>query len=102
MLIVAIGLRLLLQPYPHVLPPIWFLFVRPEVCLRLPSDSTSLWTPLPLAMYLPLHGRTRDLHPLEFAHAGRTKIPPSVLKGGISIDEHPYFRETINELEDII
>ena len=26
-----------------------FLFVRPGFCLRLPSDSTSRWTPLPLA-----------------------------------------------------
>ena len=26
-----------------------FLFVRPRFCLRLPSDSTSRWTPLPLA-----------------------------------------------------
>src|SRR5699024_6210804 len=26
-----------------------FLFVRPGVCRRLPSDSTSRWTPLPLA-----------------------------------------------------
>src|SRR5690625_7893731 len=25
-------------------------------------------------MCLPLQGRTRDLHPLEFAHAGRTKV----------------------------
>ncbi|MEX0605276.1 MAG: hypothetical protein WD623_16030 [Marinobacter sp.] len=24
-----------------------FLFVRPVLCLRLPSDSTSRWTPLP-------------------------------------------------------
>ena len=30
-------------------PYIWFLFVRPRLCLRLPSDSTSRWTPLPLA-----------------------------------------------------
>src|SRR5690625_3516568 len=73
MIEVAIGLQLLLQPYPHVLPPIWFLFVRPEVCLELPPDSISLWTPLLSAMYLPLLGRTRDLHPLESAHAGRTK-----------------------------
>ncbi|MDF1511014.1 hypothetical protein PZE06_23045, partial [Robertmurraya sp. DFI.2.37] len=43
------------------------------VCLELPSDSTSPWTPLLSAMYLPLPGRTRDFHPLEFAHAGRTK-----------------------------
>ena len=26
-----------------------FLFVGPGLCLRLPSDSTSRWTPLPLA-----------------------------------------------------
>lgn len=26
-------------------------------------------------MYLPLPGHTRDFHPLEFAHAGRTKKP---------------------------
>jgi hypothetical protein len=30
-------------------PLIWFLFIRPRFCLRLPSDSTSPWTPLPLA-----------------------------------------------------
>src|SRR5699024_7750778 len=59
--------------YLHALPLIWFLFVRPEVCRELPSDSTSQWTPLLLAMYLPLPGCTRDFHPLEFAHAGQTK-----------------------------
>lgn len=73
MIVVAIGLRLLSQPYPHTLPLIWFLFVRPEVCRRLPLDSISRWTPLPLAMCLPLLGRTRDSHPLEFARAGQTK-----------------------------
>ena len=36
-----------------------FLFVRPEVCLQLPSDSTSRWTPLPLAVSFPLPGRFR-------------------------------------------
>ena len=30
------------------MPYIWFLFVRPRVCLRLPSDSASRRTPLPL------------------------------------------------------
>jgi hypothetical protein len=41
----------------------WFLFVRPEVCpwlvcshIRLPSDSTSQWTPLPSAIPFPLPG----------------------------------------------
>ena len=31
------------------MPYMQFLFVRPRLCLRLPSDSTSRWTPLPLA-----------------------------------------------------
>ena len=49
-----------------------FLSVRPDFCRRLPSDSTSRWTPLPLAICFPSLGRIRDLHPLEHAHAGRT------------------------------
>mgnify|MGYP007017317689 CR=1 FL=1 len=36
----------LVHPYQ---PYTWFLFIRPRFCLRLPSDSTSQWTPLPLA-----------------------------------------------------
>jgi hypothetical protein len=31
------------------MPYMWFLFVRPRVCLRLPSDSASRRTPLPSA-----------------------------------------------------
>ena len=49
-----------------------FLFVRPDVCRRLPSDSTSQWTPLPLAIAFPLLGQLRDLHPLDNTHAERT------------------------------
>ena len=33
---------------PHM-PYMWFLFVRPRVCFRLTSYSTSRWTHLPLA-----------------------------------------------------
>ena len=56
----------------------WFLFVRPEICLHLPSDSTSRWTPLVFGYDLPATGRSRDFHPLEYAHAGRTaKQPPA-------------------------
>ena len=32
-----------------IMPHMRFLFVGPRFCLRLPSDSTSRWTPLPLA-----------------------------------------------------
>ena len=31
------------------MPCMWFLYVRPRLCIRLPSDSTSRWTPLPSA-----------------------------------------------------
>ncbi|KIA76077.1 hypothetical protein DB43_BF00020 [Parachlamydia acanthamoebae] len=41
-----------------------FLFVRPAFCLRLPSDSTSQWTPLPLASTSPCRV-CRGLSPLS-------------------------------------
>ena len=50
-----------------------FLYVRSDVCRQLPSDSTSRWTPLFLAMQFPLLGLARDFHPLDNAHAERTK-----------------------------
>jgi len=53
-------------------PYIKFLSVRPDVCLRLPSDSVSRRTPLSSAVHFPLLGRVGDLHPLERTHAGRT------------------------------
>ena len=54
---------------------IWsFLYVRSDVCRQLLSDSTSQWTSLLLAIQFPLLGLTRDLHPLDNAHAERTKI----------------------------
>lgn len=63
---VVIGLRLVMQPDPHAKPYMWFLFVRPEICpwlacshIRLPSDFTSRWTPLPSAISFPLPGGFR-------------------------------------------
>ena len=50
-----------------------FLFVSPVVCSRLPSDSTSRWTPLPFSYPFPTAGQGRDFHPIERAPAGRTK-----------------------------
>ena len=41
--------------------------------IRLPSDSTSRRTPLPLAISFPLSGHFTDLHRLDYAHAGRTR-----------------------------
>ena len=49
-----------------------FLFVRPGFCLRLPSDSTSRWTPLPLANASYCQGAfgtfTLKLSPMSGAH----------------------------------
>ena len=39
--------------------------------IRLPSDSTSRWTPLPLAISFPLSGHYTDFHPLETCAARR-------------------------------
>lgn len=50
-----------------------FLFVKPRVCLQLPSDSPSPGTPLLLGCALPTTVRARNLHLLNFAHAGHTK-----------------------------
>ena len=56
-----------------------FLFVRSDVCRQLPSDSTSRWTPLLLAIQFPLLGLARDFHPLDNAHAERTDDNQSVI-----------------------
>ena len=54
------------------IPYMKFLSVRSDICRRLPSDFNSRWTPLPLTIQFPLLGLTRDLHPLDNAHAERT------------------------------
>ena len=68
----SLGLWLVWQPHPVYVCLMRFLFVRPEVCLQLPSDSSSPRTPLLLAMCLALLTRTQDFHLLDCAHAGRT------------------------------
>ena len=75
----SLGFQFVTQPYPTCICLMWFLFVRPGVCRRLPSDSLSPWTPLPLAMCLAPSTRTRDFHPLDCAHAGRTLTKPCLM-----------------------
>ena len=41
--------------------------------LHTQNTSKMGWLTLSLAVHFPLVGRVRDLHPLECAHAGRTK-----------------------------
>jgi hypothetical protein len=40
-----------------------FLFVGPGLCLQLPSDSTSRWTPLLFSSRFPSSGLVEDFHP---------------------------------------
>ena len=52
--------------------------------IRLPSDSTSRWTPLSLAISFPPSGHFTDLHRLDYAHAGRTRKAGSKIKSASS------------------
>jgi len=42
----GIGLWIVMPSHPDCMPHMRFLFVGPALCLQLPSDSTSRWTPL--------------------------------------------------------
>src|SRR5574344_2677950 len=46
-------------------PYMWFLFVGPRVCLQLPSDSTSRWTPLLFSYTFPTTWACWGLAPLR-------------------------------------
>ena len=92
---VAIGLCFVQQTYPRLQPYMRFLFVRPEFCplgdlstpkIRLSSDSTSRWTPLPLAK--PSHYRAASgLSPYRMcAHPAHYNTIPNRRNGwGFSI-----------------
>lgn len=71
----VIGLRLVWQPYPPALAYKWFLCVGAKVCLHLPSALLNLAArTLVFSYILPTAGWIRDLHSLERAPAGRTRI----------------------------
>jgi len=66
------GIGLWASPLPH---PVWkprmrFLFVGPELCLALPSDSTSRWTPLRSANGSPCGARRGLTPPSEWDMPG--------------------------------
>ena len=78
------GLRLVSQPYPHFVPDA--VSVRQARDLPPPSFTLHLaMDALGLGYTLPTTGRVRDFHPLDCAHAGRTKyrgtdlISPSII-----------------------
>ena len=61
--------------------------------IRFPSDSTSRWTPLSLAVSFPLLGRIRDFHPLATCAARRTKKhrPFFPVRRCLSCPLYPFF-----------
>ena len=73
----SIGLRRFLPSHPVLLPRMRFLFVRSVVCLKLPSDSTSRWTPLPSASCSPCRassGLSPPSHPQATTASGTASV----------------------------
>ena len=63
--------------------------------IRLPSDSTSRWTPLPSAVSFPLSGHSTDFHRLDYAHAGRTRKRKGIknpFRNNLSFFDSLYYR----------
>ena len=58
-------------------PYMWFLFVRPRVCLQLPSDSTSRWTPLLFSYTFPTTRVCSGLSPVRARPWRANKKNPS-------------------------
>jgi len=61
-----------------------FLFVRPEICLHLPSDSTSRWTPLVFSYVFPTTRVDSGLQPVRlrpcWAHIKKTPLPRGLIR----------------------
>jgi hypothetical protein len=63
-----------------------FVFLRPELCRKLPSDSTSQWTPLLLANGWQLQAPITDSHRQVMRHAWRTyKSHPLAKEDGLLV-----------------
>jgi len=73
-------------------PYMRFMSFGPEVCLGLPSDSTSRWTPLPSATATAAF-TAQDLHLVDNAHAGHTKR--STRTGKTSVRSPAYLLATL-------
>ena len=81
---VSIGLQRCLPPYPDNMPLMRFLFVRPVLCLRLPSVRTSQYTPCRSASSSPYRANTGLAHARRapcLAHKQKTGRPPKAPTG---------------------
>jgi hypothetical protein len=59
------------------------------LCLQLPSDSTSRWTPLLLAFGFPFSGPLRDFNLLVYDHAGHTPCSAQQSFACARLTRHP-------------
>ena len=69
--ILSCGLTLALQPLMR------FVFLGSEFCLRLPSDPTLRWTPLPSASSFRHQDLQGTLTPKPLTMPGTRHIPPA-------------------------
>ena len=77
------------SPCPAGLPRtsclMMFVFLGAEFCIRLPSDSTSRWTPLPSASGWQRPAPSVDFHHLVIRHAWHTGNPRGCISPGRSM-----------------
>jgi hypothetical protein len=59
-------------------PDMRFVFLRSAFCLRLPSDPTSRWTPLPLANSFHHQDLQGTCTPKLLPMPGTRKLPPTL------------------------
>ena len=77
-LLMATGFALTRKLTPMIQPDMRFVFLGPELCLRLPSDSTSRWTPLPSANSFHHQDLQGTSTPMQLSMPGTRKLPPTL------------------------
>ena len=75
------------RPLPRLVPHMRFVFLGPEIPLRLPSDRASRHTPLPSGRSSRSSGSPGDLHPLVTSRFG---FPPRLRAPGHGAPRHAW------------
>jgi hypothetical protein len=74
-------------------PDMRFVFLRSAFCLRLPSDPTSRWTPLPLANSFHHQDLQGTCTPKLLPMPGTRELPPSKLGGFLISRPHSVLKD---------
>jgi hypothetical protein len=88
---VVFGLHFVLQTHPYQVCLMMFVFLGSEFCLKLPSDSTSRWTPLLSTNGWQLHTPIVDLHHLVIIHARHTTSRKIGINSLSVLSHHPAY-----------